>query len=154
MLPRVSDIFLSGTLVEGETLEAQFQVAGGYEGQNSLKWFRGTQKEEGVTIWEDISCIIKSLKNTILIDYNHIPVADSPKYTLTLEDVGKPLKFQFLPVNERGIPGDVGEEVTKPIEPGLLHYFNTLVFPNINFAQLHLSMKNWVLQANWKKGSL
>lgn len=101
VLPRVSDIYLSGTLVEGETLEAQFQVTGGHETQNSLKWFRGTQKEEGVTIWDDI------------------PGADSPKYTLTLEDVGKPIKFQFLPVNERGIPGGVGEEITKSIEPGI-----------------------------------
>jgi hypothetical protein len=55
VLPRVSDIILSGTLMEGETLEAQYRVTGGHDGQNSLKWFRGTQKEEGVTIWEDIS---------------------------------------------------------------------------------------------------
>ena len=50
VLPRASDILLSGAPVEGETLEAKFHATGGFEGQNSIKWFRGSQKEEGVTI--------------------------------------------------------------------------------------------------------
>ena len=55
VLPRVSDITLVGELVEGTTLEAQFQVTGGHDGQNTLKWFRGVDNPSDGTIWDEIS---------------------------------------------------------------------------------------------------
>lgn len=102
VLPRVWDIFISGTLAEGELLSTQYKISGGSEANNELKWFRGIASSEGI-LWEQI------------------PDATSTSYTLALEDIGKVVKFQFLPVNDRGIPGGVGEEVTKIIQPGMMN---------------------------------
>ncbi len=122
VLPRVSDMFLTGTLVEGETLHVRFRVTGGHPDKNELTWFRGSAKEEGVVIWDQISNLSLLNKTKPSLISSHIPGATTPDYTLTLEDVGKLLKFQFLPVNERGIPGGVGEQVTKLVEPGIFSF--------------------------------
>ncbi len=98
-------IYIDGIAREKETLEAVVEYEGGIEGQSLYRWYRSPKAPRPVCVQD--------------IDVN------SPRYTVTWEDVGCLLKVEFTPV--RLYDGAVGRVATAwttevlPVRPSISH---------------------------------
>eukprot|EP00736_Rhodelphis_marinus_P012751 Rmarinus@m.8097 len=90
-LPRGLDVSVSGIPLEGDTLTATYKYFGGVEGTSQLKWLRfPTIVASGLA---DLSAEPEILDDT------------SDSHTLTVDDVGCSLVFEYTPVRQDGVAG-------------------------------------------------
>nr|XP_010905429.1 187-kDa microtubule-associated protein AIR9 isoform X2 [Elaeis guineensis] len=92
--PSVNNVRIVGDAVEGNMIKGFGEYFGGKEGPSKFKWFRES-KETG---------------NFILLSSGTI------EYTLTKEDVGRRLKFVYIPMNLEGQEGESASAMTERVK--------------------------------------
>jgi hypothetical protein len=91
--PSVSSVHVVGDIVEDNTIKGNGKYFGGKEGLSKFLWFR--EKENGEFL---------------------LVLSNSTEYTLTKEDVGRPLKFVYVPINLEGQEGEAAYAMTDAVK--------------------------------------
>lgn len=100
--PKITSLAIPGECTEDATLSAEYKYYGGVEGKSIKQWFRqdiDSKKQEQVAL------------NVL-------------QYTLTKEDIGKRIVFQYTPVRSDGVIGSdstIVSDVIAPLPPTLLN---------------------------------
>ncbi|KAG1348232.1 putative 187-kDa microtubule-associated protein AIR9 [Cocos nucifera] len=92
--PSVNNVRIIGDAVEGNMIKGVGEYFGGKEGPSKFKWFRES----------------KETSNFILLS------AGTIEYTLTKEDVGRRLKFVYIPINLEGQEGESASAMTECVK--------------------------------------
>lgn len=99
--PSVSNVHVLGDIVEDNIIVGKGKYFGGREGLSKIRWFR--EKENGEFL---------------------LVLSDSMEYTLTKEDVGRHLKFVYIPVNLEGQEGESACAITDVVKKAPPKVFN------------------------------
>ncbi|KAK3126367.1 hypothetical protein QOZ80_7AG0555520 [Eleusine coracana subsp. coracana] len=99
--PSVSDVHVLGDVVEDNIIKGNGKYFGGKEGLSKLQWFR--EKENGEYL---------------------LVLSNSMEYTLTMDDVGRHLKFVYTPINLEGLEGEPVCSITDVVKKAPPKVFN------------------------------
>uniref|UniRef100_A0A0E0AFR8 Uncharacterized protein n=1 Tax=Oryza glumipatula TaxID=40148 RepID=A0A0E0AFR8_9ORYZ len=113
--PSVSSVHVVGDIVEDNTIKGNGKYFGGKEGLSKFLWFR--EKENGYDRMSHTAISLSSLSidKTPLCEFLLV-LSNSTEYTLTKEDVGRPLKFVYVPINLEGQEGEAAYAMTDAVK--------------------------------------
>ncbi|XP_038970512.1 187-kDa microtubule-associated protein AIR9-like [Phoenix dactylifera] len=92
--PSVNNVRIIGDAIEGNTIKGVGEYFGGKEGPSKFKWLRES----------------KETSNFILLS------SGAFEYTLIKEDVGRRLKFVYIPINLEGQEGESASAMTEHVK--------------------------------------